>query len=83
MLAFVRLPRLTRCVRFASTLPSGSNGPSALQQIENESGRLLRVVEKRIAERKRAEREASMRISITQIIFLIMPKLKSLLKTQI
>ncbi|KAJ1305408.1 hypothetical protein OPQ81_000420 [Rhizoctonia solani] len=59
MSIFVHLPRLVRCTRFASTLASQANGSSALKQIENDSGRLLRVVEKRVAERTRAERELS------------------------
>ncbi|KAF8721567.1 Release factor, partial [Rhizoctonia solani] len=67
MSVFVRLPRLVRYTRLASTLSSSSNGFSALRQIENESGRLLRVVEKRIAERKRAEQEASIELSFSSM----------------
>ncbi|CAE6398625.1 unnamed protein product [Rhizoctonia solani] len=57
MLLSTPLPRLVRCTRFASTLSTHASSSSALKQIEHESGRLLRVVEKRVAERARAERE--------------------------
>ncbi|KAH7338013.1 peptide chain release factor 1 [Rhizoctonia solani] len=59
MSTFFTLPRFARYTRLASTLASPGNGSVALRKIENEAGRLLRVVEKRVAERTRAERELS------------------------
>ncbi|KAG8775387.1 hypothetical protein FRC12_001525 [Ceratobasidium sp. 428] len=53
-------PRLVRLARFASTAPPRTRSIfSPLEKIEYDSRRLLRVVERKVQERGRAERELS------------------------